>query len=646
MGEIKERLIPVQMTAIASEGEDSNVYRFSVASEYPVKGWYEEEILLHTPEAINLERLPGMLFAWEHNRDPVVGSEPLGKVLSWDIADKQSVIGMRWANTELSKKYRQLVDDGILTNVSIRYSQDAYVESDETCVITRWTPIHVSLVSDPADPSVGYGRSYKSTLERSETAPSGSAETVEPPAEPTPEQPANVIPEGAMDDQEKEIQSTPPVDTSKMLADIREQETTRVRSISAMGQQHGMTELANQLIEGGKSVEEARAVVSRELESRNNQQPLSRSQPQAHIPGFGKKENSRYSLMTAIRSICPGFGEYQQNCFEREVSQEIGKKIGRTTAGVFVPVSHLTVGDRRYSDRNTLATSGTPSNLIQTDLREQDFIEALRNTAKVFQLGARFMTGLMGPVEIPKQTGVSTAYWVGENQVIPESDLQFGQIGMSQKTVVSRVSMTRNLLMQSSVSVENIVREDMVREIALAIDKAAFSGSGIGAEPRGILNYAINSVPLGADGAAPTYASLVAMCSEIENDNADISTLKFLTNTRVKSKLMLTPMQASGVEGNFVLKEGASTLMGYSFNVSNQIPSNLTKGNGSSLSAIILGCWDQLIVGEWGVLEILPNVYGKTYETGGVEIRAIKSLDMCLRHEQSFAAITDAVTTL
>jgi HK97 family phage major capsid protein len=308
-----------------------------------------------------------------------------------------------------------------------------------------------------------------------------------------------------------------------------------------------------------------------------------------------------------------------------------------------VPVRHLRVGVR---DRDALTTVGSASNLIDTDFRGQDFIEALRNQAKVFQLGARFMTGLMGPVEIPKQTGTSTAYWVGENQTIPETDVAFGQIGMSQKTIVSRVSMTRNLLMQSSLSVENIVREDMIREIALAIDKAAISGSGIGAEPKGILNYNINSVPLGGTGAAPEYADLVAMCAEIENDNADISTMKWLTNTRVKSKLMLTPMQTSGVEGNFVLKEGGASLLGYGFNVSNQVPSNLSKGGTNNLSAILLGCWDQLIVGEWGVLEILPNIYGKQYEVGGVEIRAIKSLDMALRHEQSFCAITDAITTL
>jgi HK97 family phage major capsid protein len=427
------------------------------------------------------------------------------------------------------------------------------------------------------------------------------------------------------------------------LAEIREQEITRVRSITALGDRHNLAILAEQLIDGGKSVEEARAVFDRHLTETNNQKPLGRTSHQdANLAGFGTKEDKEYSLMRAIRSICPGFSEYNKNCSEREISQEIGQKIGRTTAGVFVPVRHLRVGVR---DRDALTTVGSASNLIDTDFRGQDFIEALRNQAKVFQLGARFMTGLMGPVEIPKQTGTSTAYWIGEGQAITESDLNFGQIGMSQKTIVSRVSMTRNLLMQSSLSVENIVREDMIREIALAIDKAAISGSGVGPEPKGILNYAINSVPLATDGAAPSFADIVAMTAEIEDDNADLSTMKWLTNTKVKAKLMLTPMQSSGVEGNFVLKD-PSNLMGYSFNVSNQVPKNLTKGNGTNLSALILGCWDQLIVGEWGVLEILPNIYGKQYEVGGVEIRCIKSLDMCLRHEQSFCAITDAITTL
>ena len=505
-------------------------------------------------------------------------------------------------------------------------------------------------MSIPADHTVGIGRSkkaekepeteaYKSTIEpellATETEDTMGDEIQEPNVQNEPSQPATPI--------------VPPVDEKalrhQITEEIRKSESERQLQIRGYAKEFGLQDLGETLINSGKSIAEANQIFMEKLSERN-QSNFTPADPT--LSSFSAKEDKQYSLLGAIRSICPGFAEYNQNCFEREISQEIGTKIGRTTAGVFVPVRHMTVNSSRrgYGQRNTMTTAGTPSNLIDTELRPQDFIEALRNKAKVFQLGARFVTGLMGPVEMPKQTGVSQAYWVGENQAIPESELTFGQVGLNQKTVVSRVSLTRNLLMQSSLSVENIVREDMVTEIALAIDKAAINGSGVGAEPRGVLNYNINSVALGATGAAPTYASLVALCAEIENDNADLSTMNWLTNTKVKAKLMLTPMQASGVEGNFVMKEGASTLLGYGMNVSNQVPSTLTKSSGSNLSAIILGCWDQLIVGEWGVLEILPNVYGKAYETGGVEIRAIKSLDMALRHEQSFAAITDAVTTL
>ena len=191
-----------------------------------------------------------------------------------------------------------------------------------------------------------------------------------------------------------------------------------------------------------------------------------------------------------------------------------------------------------------------------------------------------------------------------------------------------------------------MARNELVTSIAEAVDLALINGSGVGAEPKGILNYNINSITTGNDGEAPSYENLIALCAEIEADNADVSTLQWLTNTRVKSKLMLTPYQASGVEGNFIMKEGATTLLGYKMNVSNQVPSNFTKGNGSNLSAIILGAWNQIFIGEWGVLEILPNVYGKTYETGGVEIRAIKSMDIVMRHEESFAALTDVITAI
>jgi HK97 family phage major capsid protein len=448
---------------------------------------------------------------------------------------------------------------------------------------------------------------------------------------------------GTENNEEKVIQ----FDVEAERAKLRQQESDRIRGIAALCKKHNLASLGDELIEKGTSIDEARSIVLDKIERNYNPVPLGAPLGDANISGFGEREDKQYSLLNALRSICPGFPEYQQKCFEREVSEEIGRKIGKTTAGLYIPVRHLTVGRNQKRDALNTAATAYGGQLVDTELRSQDFIEALRAKAVVFSLGARFLTGLQGNVEIPKQTGVAATYWVGEGGVIPETDITFGQISLTPKNIVTRMSMSRQLVLQSSVSAEALVRDDLVKQIALGIDRAAIYGSG-GAnnEPRGVLNYPINTLSSGlsADGTAPSYANLVNLCSEIEVDNADISTMKWLGNPKTKAKLMLTPMQASGVEGNFVLKDSAN-LLGYEAGWSNQVPSNLTKGNGTGLSALILGCWDQMVVGEWGVLEILPNVYGRTYENGGIEIRAIKTLDIALRHNESFAALTDVITT-
>jgi HK97 family phage major capsid protein len=199
--------------------------------------------------------------------------------------------------------------------------------------------------------------------------------------------------------------------------------------------------------------------------------------------------------------------------------------------------------------------------------------------------------------------------------------------------------------MQTSIAAENLATDDLAKVIALATDLAAINGTGTNGQPLGLLRRAINEISLGTDGAALTYANLVNIIREIEVDDADISAMKWLTNPFVKAKLMLTPKQTGGTEGNYILGEAATSLMGYQFNVTNQMPSNLTKGNGTGLSSAIIGCWDQLIIGLFGVLQINSNTQGRTFRNGGVEIRALQSLDMNVRHLASFAAFKDIVTT-
>ena len=203
--------------------------------------------------------------------------------------------------------------------------------------------------------------------------------------------------------------------------------------------------------------------------------------------------------------------------------------------------------------------------------------------------------------------------------------------------------------MQGSLDVEALIRFDMLQQMALGIDLAAISGTGISNQPLGILNYpGVNSVSIGANGGAPAWSHLVQLETEIAVDNADDGTCYYLTNARTRGKLKTT----AKVTGQDVFlwtdsptEKGMGMINGYGAAVSNQVPSNGTKGSGSSLSSIIFGDFSQLLIGEWGVLEIMPNPYGQGYPSGSVQIRTMVTVDVVPRRPQYFAVITDVVTT-
>ena len=138
------------------------------------------------------------------------------------------------------------------------------------------------------------------------------------------------------------------------------------------------------------------------------------------------------------------------------------------------------------------------------------------------------------------------------------------------------------------------------------------------------------------------------MIAAVQQDNADTGRTGFLTNNQVLTKLLKT----KDSDGNYLLGPGAmtvgapATLWGRRCEISQQIPSNLTKGSASGIcSAVIYGDWSSLIVAQWGSpLDILVNPYGSAYAAGNVEIRVMSSLDLGLRHPESFAIIKDTLT--
>lgn len=226
----------------------------------------------------------------------------------------------------------------------------------------------------------------------------------------------------------------------------------------------------------------------------------------------------------------------------------------------------------------------------------------------------------------PKQTGGATAYWVGEGASPNESTPTVGQIGMNPKTVAAYTDITRRLLKQSTPDAEMIVRNDLVSAIALAIDLGGYYGTGSNHQPLGIVNYTgVNGVAFA--GASPTYYEIVQMETEIASDNADISSMAYVCNTKMRGYAKTTPKFASGssVAAAGTIWEPGNTMNGYTTEVTNQI----------NTGDVIFGNFADLIVGVWGGLDLTVDPYTMS-TSGGLRIVAFQDVDFVLRRTESF----------
>ncbi len=339
-----------------------------------------------------------------------------------------------------------------------------------------------------------------------------------------------------------------------------------------------------------------------------------------------RRELRNYSVARALQGSLAG----TLTGLEAECHQELSK--GRETRGIMIPVEVL-LGERR-----AMTTAGNAGALKGTDLMEQAFIDRLRPALKTELLGATVLGGLVGNVDIPRMTGSSTAYWIGEDSATTRSDPSFDKVSLSAKTVSAETQFSRRLLIQSTPAIEGIVRNDLSWALSAGIDYAAIKGGQANA-PSGILNLGgLQTVSLGANGAAPTPDHMADLIALPNIANVTGSTA-FLTNFAVK-KVAQKMKDGQGVYigiEQFFQKER--------FEFTNQVPGNLTKGTGTNLSAVIYGAWADLIIAYWSGVDILVNPYHQDVASkGGVLVHAFLDCDVNVRHPESFAAIVDAVT--
>ena len=570
-----------EMTAF-SEVED-RTYEFPFSSEHPVARYFGNEVLSHDVSAADLSRLnDGAPLLFNHDVDRVIGVVEAARI---DDKARRGYARVRFSKNEFAQEILADVKDGILRNVSFGYSIDKMEErGGGDYVATAWSPYEISMVSIPADKTVGIGRSLLPTITAA-------------PAAPTPEPLPN-------------MESATP-DLAVVRAEAAEAERSRISSINSLCTKHGMADLGQQLVESGRSIDEARAAV---LDKMNTyQEPVTMSV--ADI-GMSEKESRSFSFLRAINYLAnpTDRAARESAAFEIEASDAAAAKLGRQSRGITIPQDVL----RRDLSVGTASAGG---NLVATDLDAGSFIDLLRNASALDQAGATVLTGLVGNVAIPRQSGAATAYWVAESGAPTESQQTVDQVSLTPRTVAAFTDYSRRLMLQSSIDVENMVRNDLARVLALKIDVAGLYGTGNSSEPLGLkLTTGVGTEDFAAN--TPTFAEVVALESDVAGANALTGSPVYLMNAAMRGALK-TKAKDTG-SGLFVME--GDLVNGYQGILSNQVASN----------DLWFGNFADLIIGYFSGLDLMVDPY--THSTSGtVRVVAMQDCDIAVRHPESFS---------
>lgn len=412
-----------------------------------------------------------------------------------------------------------------------------------------------------------------------------------------------------------------------------------VNEITALGNHFKCIEDASAFIAEGKSLNDFRQHV---LENVKKAQPVV-TNPKL---GMGKREVKSWSFLKAVREWANGGGAHALTGVEKEASDATAGAIKMTPKGFFIPhdiaISNIAEAndlgaqaikaliDQAGAIKNLNATSFNAGGaLVGTNLLTGSMIELLRNKPLVSTMGARSITGLVGNVAIPRLNGGATAYWLSEQGSIPGTDQSFGQLGLMPKKLAARTGYTKELMHQSDLSVEAIVRDDLTTILALAKDLAAINGTG-GAQPLGILNQptGLNSVTF---GATPNRQKMTDFQMEVAVDNASRGALAYLTTPTVAGKLM-NVLEAPNFpqwvwQGN--IDQG--TIVGRPAFSTNQVPGN----------RVIYGNWNDLILADWAGIDVVVDPYTQA-QNGVIVINITLMTDIGVRHTVSFCVSTDA----
>ena len=617
--------------------------------ESEVERWFGLERLGHKNGEVNMTRLSS-------------GSAPL--LMDHDFRDQIGVIEsatidgdvgravVRFGNSERANEIFNDVKDGIRMNVSVGYFVNRVLLEEATedgkpdhYRVVDWEPYEISIVSVPADIQAGIGREQavqrdivfvKPNLQTNQER--GLSMTT-----PNNEHTNNGNPPALPNDAARAANPPTTVSVDSAVNDALTTERTRISSINNIAARFAerlpeVQKMANKFINEGKEVRDFQEQIlieieksdQRSIEVTDHNQPL----------GMTDKEAQRFSIFKALRAAY--FEDWTDASFEERCIKEVRSKADKAgvklRGNVFVPsdvlIAPMTSIQRDMavaSQRNAMAgVAGNAAELVGTVHDAANFIDLLRNRLLIYQLGATVLSGLVGNLTIPKLLDGLEGFWVAEGQAVPQSEITTGNIALTPKTVGALAAYSRQLMLQSSPDIESLVRMELLKRIPEAIDKAAISGSGAGAEPTGVLNTTGVASLTYPNGGAPSWDDLVDTKQSLAADNVEKANAAWLMDSNLAGTLQKTPIEA-GTTSDKLWSLDSDRVCGHTAYETQQMPAN----------TILFGKFSDIFIGEWGGLDMLINPYSRQAEAD-IIVSVHQSVDVQVRYSQSFAILQEA----
>jgi HK97 family phage major capsid protein len=391
--------------------------------------------------------------------------------------------------------------DGIRTQISTAYKitnvERVGMEDGKDMLRLKWMPVEISVVSIAADDSIGVGRSDPEVSD---------------------------IDEKIEITQKEEKRKMENVDVIKETLSAERQ---RASDITELGKRYGMEKEAHQYMTAGKPVEEFRKLI---LDKIAEKQEATRVQAENMINlDMTPKDAKRYDLGKAIMNKLTG---RFAGTFEDEVSVELGKRSNSIAKGFYLPWELMS----RTANPTTWTTEAT--DLVKTSLMVNNFIDILRAKLVFDKLGVDRIVGLTGNVDIPRLTqGITPEVPVTENTALVGIQASYDKISLNPHDLGAMSLISKKLINQSGVDISGRIQEDIAKQFAGKLEYYALYGSDSDGQCKGLSEYSINSY---SGSAAPTFANVVRMETEIELDNADEANMCYLSSPNVKGSLKTT----------------------------------------------------------------------------------------------------------